>query len=271
MDALVEDEIVVAGQDVPHLEVGAAGGVMTHISYGFATPQMTFRLPPAPPVPDVIAIAPFPSPAFHMQAPSWRAMLRALAHMADTKIEATPRALAKLGGEPARLRAVVQFVKVPLAESQWRTVLYLSLDNRVPPNTHQAWRFTNNDTTRLPYSFPVPQQGASAPSLVNTPEAPLYVFPAPHAELPLSMPGVARFLTEKMAEARAETSNKSSTRRLAKIVDACYPEPREKREPGDRRAALLGRLFGRGGARKSGPENDQTYDLVTPFRMDDWG
>ena len=48
---------------------------------------MSYRLPPSPPMPDVIAIAASPSPAFHMQAPSWMALLKALAHMSDTKLE----------------------------------------------------------------------------------------------------------------------------------------------------------------------------------------
>ncbi|KZV95180.1 hypothetical protein EXIGLDRAFT_485259 [Exidia glandulosa HHB12029] len=280
-------EVRVAGMDVPHLDVGLDDGVMSHISFGFAPPSMAFRLPPAPPIPDVIALASFPSPAFHMQAPSWRALLRALAHMSDTKLEPTPRSLQRLG--VARLRAVVQFVKAPLGESAWRTILFLSLDNPVPRGTPAAWKWSNGDTAKLPYNFPTPPPpppsstgtGTGHTLLVSTPDAPLFAFTAPHAELPLSMPALARFLTEKMAESRAaaKKDSSSSLRRLAKIVEVAYPEVKEPRvrEPGERRAMIMDVLmFKRGflGKKKGsggGLENDQTYDLVTPFRMDEWG
>ncbi|KAH7107877.1 hypothetical protein BKA62DRAFT_650189 [Auriculariales sp. MPI-PUGE-AT-0066] len=261
-------------------------GTMDNIAFGFSPPVMAYRLPATPPMPDVIALASSPSPAFHMQAPSWMSMLKALAHMSDTKLEATPRTLEKLGGTPAYLRCVVQFVKAPLAESSWRTILYMSVDNPLPLNTPRPWRFTGTDTSRLPYKFPVPAANAanesslnlassttSAMKLINSPDAPLYVFAAPHAELPMSMPNVARFLVDKLAEARAATSGGSdaqSIRRLDKILNSCYPELKAEKAPASKREALK-RMFGGGKTKKLEPENNQMYQLVTPFRMDDWG
>ena len=206
--------------------------------------------------------------------------------------------------------------QAPLGESSWRTILYLSVDNPLPLNTPRPWRFTNIDTGRLPYKFPVPATAAglasssslnlgssitSAATLTNSPDAPMYAFAAPHAELPVSMPNVARFLMEKLVEARAAMtgsgacfrlltprvltsaleltafkyvtgSDAQSIRRLAKILDTCYPEQKAERAPGQRRAALKAMIMGnRGKAKKNEPENDQVYQLVTPFRMDDWG
>jgi hypothetical protein len=66
----------------------------------------------------------------------------------------------------------------------------------------------------------------------------------------------------------------SGMRRLAKIVTACYPdevtEESEDRRPSRSVGNLLKRVVGRSGGREESQGNEDVYDIITPFRLDQY-
>ena len=68
----------------------------------------------------------------------------------------------------------------------------------------------------------------------------------------------------------------SGMRKLAKMVDACYPSNEQSAYPPDSlrvpvgMGGLLKRVMGRGNKNKTRGVNEDTYDLVTPFVPDDY-
>ena len=72
---------------------------------------------------------------------------------------------------------------------------------------------------------------------------------------------------------RASHDSSGGLRRLAKMVDMFYPEVRQNDDEDDRLerggvSGLFKRVMGRNKARKG--VNEDTYDLVTPFMMDEY-
>jgi hypothetical protein len=98
-------------------------------------------------IPDSVALQSEPAPPFHLQARSWRLLLRLLASLDSTKVETTMESFAVLKQTP-RLRTVIQLNRV--AQSTWRIVLYLTVDyeGKIP----RQHKFANGDTTVVPYS-----------------------------------------------------------------------------------------------------------------------
>jgi hypothetical protein len=68
------------------------------------------------PMPNIITLPYGKSPPLHLQAPSWRHLLKLMARLSGTRIEPTVEAVAVANGE-LRLRTVVQFVRVSKAMS----------------------------------------------------------------------------------------------------------------------------------------------------------
>ena len=73
------------------------------INYGMAPMQGV--------MPNIISLPYGRCPPLHLQAPSWRHLLKLLARLSGTRIEPTVEAMA-LVKTPMKLRTVVQFVKV---------------------------------------------------------------------------------------------------------------------------------------------------------------
>ena len=71
---------------------------------------------------------------------------------------------------------------------------------------------------------------------------------------------------------RVVHDSSSGVRRLAKMVDFCYPGPVEDEREHDpeRRGVggLIRSVIGRGHKKREGRGNEDTYDLVTPFVLD---
>ncbi|KAF8507471.1 hypothetical protein BU17DRAFT_57392 [Hysterangium stoloniferum] len=265
------------------LLLGFTWGLFT--AYGFKPPNVPFfnaqtggaaTLPP--PFPEAIALYPAPAPPFHIMASSWKHLVRLLAQQ-ETRVEVD---LATIAGSKTdrHLRIVVQFLKSPFTTNAWRTIIYLTLDEPVPPNTPSAWRFTNGDTSVLPYSYTKGEELRHI-TAVNV-NSQLYVIPlsatSPFPILPITFPNIALYLQCAMRDSRArrvQNDPSSGMRRLAKIVMACYPDEitQEAEEKKSSRSVgnLLKRVVGRGGAeRQESHGNEDVYDIITPFRLDQY-
>jgi hypothetical protein len=79
---------------------------------GFTPPVISSVLQPmSGPMPNIIFLPHGKSPPLHLQAPSWRHLLKLMARLSGTRIEPTVEAMAVASGE-LKLRTVVQFVRV---------------------------------------------------------------------------------------------------------------------------------------------------------------
>ena len=63
------------------------------------------------PMPNIITLPFGKSPPLHLQAPSWRHLLKLMARLSGTRIEPTLEAVA-VTKEDLKLRTVVQFIRV---------------------------------------------------------------------------------------------------------------------------------------------------------------
>lgn len=109
------------------------------------------------------------------------------------------------------------------------------------------------------------------------PSSPAVPFPA----LPISFPNMAMYLQAALEESRKYMADSSSgMRRLGKMVETCYPQMVEPGEDEGSERSRVGGLFkkviGRGGRKDKskkgkGGGNEETYDLVTPFMLEEWG
>jgi hypothetical protein len=143
-----------------------------------------------------------------------------------------------------------------------------------------AWRYTNKDTTLLPYSYTLNEP---APYLANRADSQLYVIPlsptSPFPILPISLPNLALYLQSAMRDSRVrkvQNDPSNGMRRLAKVVMDCYPEEvvnpdKEERKPSRGVGNLFKRVVGRGGGREAESQgNEDVYDIITPFRIDQY-
>lgn len=153
----------------------------------------------------------------------------------------------------------------------------MTIDHPIPDDHRYKMRSTN-DPALLPYSYtlaPTPmflRESADGPmskwySIPSTPQNP---YPA----LPMAFPDLATYLMTALEDSRGAANDRSSGyHRLAKAVDAFYPnlkngddEPEERRGLTDRVRGLFGR-----GNKANRPANDDRSNLVTPFYADDFG
>ena len=81
---------------------------------GFGPPVMTAVLSPMQgPIPNVVGLPYGRAPPLHFKAPNWHDMLKLMARMSGTRLEATVEAMAVVK-TAMQLRVVVNFVKVCL-------------------------------------------------------------------------------------------------------------------------------------------------------------
>ena len=156
--------------------------------------------------------------------------------------------------------------------------MYLSLDHPVPPGHN--WKFTNGDTTVLPYSYVL--SGNTPAHLMTSPLSQIYVIPlsasSPFPILPISLPNLALYLQSAMQDSRArkvQNDPSNGMRRLAKMVDAYYPEEvvgpdKDDKEPGRGMGGLFKRVVGRGPKKRDRRGNEDVYDIISPFRVDQY-
>ncbi|KAF8195717.1 hypothetical protein K438DRAFT_1906380 [Mycena galopus ATCC 62051] len=254
------------------------------VSIGFVAPTISPELVPMTgSMPNIISLPYGRCPPLHLQAPTWRHLLRLMARLSGTRIEPTVEALAVTRSTQMQLRTVVQFVRTHHTSPDWRAVLWFTIDHPVPPHMPNARKYINGDPDVLPWSYAL----SSLPALLrdgsDTPLSKFFTIPAsaavPFPSLPISFPNMMAYLQAALDESRKYMNDSSSgMRKLAKMVEMCYPqtvEPGEDEDKGRSVGGLIKKVIGRGGrkdrTKKDKRGNDDTYELVTPFVLDDWG
>jgi len=204
-----------------------------------------------------------------------------MARLSGSRIEPTVEAVAVSKSE-LQLRTVVQFVKPTPGSREWRTILWFALEHPVPPTMSGAHRYMGNNVTVLPWSFmmtPVPKllldgvdTGISKTFTIPTSDA------VPYPKLPITFPNLAMYLQAALDESRRHLNdNSTQLRKLAKMLQQCYPSTDEGLPDGPEKSSSVGGLFKRVIGRsnkqnkKRGGGNEDTYELVTPFVPDEWG
>ncbi|KAJ7180264.1 hypothetical protein C8R43DRAFT_972430 [Mycena crocata] len=253
------------------------------VSIGFVAPSITPDLVPlAGSMPNIISLPYGRCPPLHLQAPSWRHLLKLMARLSGTRIEPTVEALAVTRSSQMHLRTVVQFVRPHHTSPEWRTVLWFTIDHPVPTSLPGARKYTNGDVDVLPWSYTL----SSIPALLrdgsDTLLSKCYTIPSsdavPFPALPISFPNMAMYLQAALEESRRYSNDSSSgVRKLAKMVETCYPSYSENGgDDGERSrvGGLFKKVIGRGGrkdkSKKGKGGNEDTYELVTPFVLDDF-
>ena len=74
---------------------------------------------------------------------------------------------------------------------------------------------------------------------------------------------------------KVQNDPSNGMRRLARMVAACYPEEtivpdKEERKPARGVGKMFMRVMGRGGGQEASQENEEVYDIITPFRIDQY-
>ena len=162
---------------------------------------------------------------------------------------------------------------------EWRTILWFTIDHPVPLNILNAAKHNSTNVNNLPFSYTLSSIPALLKDASDTSLSKTYTVPAtssvPYPSLPITFPNLALYLQAALDDSRKQ-SESSPWRKLAKMVQTCYSNdfvPQESDEPENSRgvSGLFKRVMGRGGKKKGGGGNEDTYDLVTPFVPDEWG
>ncbi|TFK55893.1 hypothetical protein OE88DRAFT_1731528 [Heliocybe sulcata] len=250
------------------------------VSMGFHIPSITPELHPMQePLQNVITLPYGKASPYHIQAQSWRHLLKLMVRMRTSRIEPSIEAMA-LKQEDLKLRAVVQFVRVHHRSTEWRTILYLTLDYPVPQTQAGGWKYVNGDVNTLPYSYTLSSLPALLRDGADSSMAKSYTIPlapmTPFPTLPITLPNMALYLQSALDESRKAMSDSSSgMRKLAQLVDSCYPEEMTVYEESDmpeRKGVKyrLRKVFGKKESRERGG-NEDVYELITPFVLDEQG
>jgi hypothetical protein len=170
-------------------------------------------------------------------------------------------------------------LQIANTESDWRTIIWLSIDYPVPTSS-VSWKYTNGDVNTLPWSYTISPLPGLLSEGADAPNSKYYTIPStaskPYPKLPISFPEMAMYLHAALEESRRAMHDSSSgMRRLAKLIDLCYPEV--VYDDGDhspeRRgmSGLFKRVIGMGNRNKKDCRrgNEETYDMVTPFVLDE--
>ncbi|KAK7060492.1 hypothetical protein VNI00_001257 [Paramarasmius palmivorus] len=250
------------------------------VSMAFAPPVISYHNEPMSTPPQVITLAYGRSPPLHVQGPNWRQLLKLMARLAGTRVEPTVEAMAQVKTD-MRLRTVVQFFRPQLSSPEWRTILWFTIDHPIS-NQPQFRRYLQNDVEVLPFSYSL----SACPTLLkdesDTPLSKKYTIPSteslPYPVLPITFPNLALYLQAALDESRRYMNDSSSGfRKLAKMIDTCYPSLYEDdgqagTESGRGVGKMFNRFIGRGNRnnKKGRGGNEDTYELVTPF-VPEWG
>ena len=217
-----------------------------------------------------------------------------MARLGGTRIEASVGAMV-VKERKIELRTVIQFVrariqtlmmfaplivfmKVNATSEDWRTVIYLTIDN--PQPSHASHEYTNDDVNTLPFSYTMSPLPALLRDGPDGPMSKYYTIPAtpntPYPTLPISLPNMAMYLASAVEDSRRMAhDNSSGMKRLAKTLNTFYPAKvefgMEDDEPGGPAGGVVStfrNVFGKG--RNDRRRRDHNYaDPVTPF-VSDW-
>ncbi|KAJ6628782.1 hypothetical protein B0H10DRAFT_1777411 [Mycena sp. CBHHK59/15] len=258
--------------------------ILRGVSIGFVSPPLLPELVPMQAqMPNIISLPYGRCPPLHLQAPNWRHLLKLMARLSGTRIEPTVEAMAVTRSAQMHLRTVVQFVRPHHASSDWRTVLWFTIDHPVPTSMPGARKYTNGDVDMLPWSYTLSSLPALLRDGADTMMSKTYTIPSsdsvPFPALPISFPNMAMYLQAALEESRRYTNDSSSgMRKLAKMVETCYPasvEGADAESERSRMGVLFKKVIRRGGrkdkSKKGKGGNEDTYELVTPFVLDEYG
>ncbi|CAE6522251.1 unnamed protein product [Rhizoctonia solani] len=253
-----------AQADVPPVE-----SLLHGISYGFRDPDppTPIPMPPAEPLPPSIMIG--GNTAFHVQALNFRHLLRLLSHYGSTNIMATPAAIAASKSGVHSLRVVLHFVRGNHDRDPWLCRLFLELHT---PD--------DKETTPVPDTSLLWPDSSLSKVATSGPRGKLYVVPGPLPPLPLPLQSLSSFIAKRLDEACRSPSD--NVRRLERILVECYGSvggaSNSAEEIGGRQkgsgnlsfGGLFSRVKDKFSSDKGGTLNDHTYDLISPFQIDEY-
>ncbi|KAG8832125.1 hypothetical protein FRC17_001996 [Serendipita sp. 399] len=260
---------------------------LSGILHGYGRPIIREQpLPTATSVQEVVVMEPEPSPPFFIVAQTWKNLIKFIASQSNTRVEPSPAALAREKHGPPNLRVVLHFVKLPNGDH--RIIMYLAVQSIVPPPEN----YPVTDTSVVPYLFPAPEPGRP---LENLPETQIYSIPTkPLPILPVSLPHLAPYLQAALDES---TRSRDSRSRLQKLVQATTVtthstshiatalitgssgsryesegNPIKVAESSGSRRNFIARVFRPKSSGNPGNKsvNNENYDVVTPFTMDNY-
>ncbi len=159
----------------------------------------------------------------------------------------------------------------------------------IVPNTLNPHKYTNGDVCTLPFSYTLSPLPTLLRDSADSAMAKYYSIPQssslPYPTLPIRLPNFAMYLHAALSESRRAMNDSSSgLRRLAKMVDGFYPAdlsnaeglgPETMAPDRIRVGGLFKRAFGRNQKNSTTNTarggNADTFEFITPFRMDEWG
>ncbi|KIM46308.1 hypothetical protein M413DRAFT_65119 [Hebeloma cylindrosporum] len=205
-----------------------------------------------------------------------------MARLSNTRIEPTVEAMA-ISKTELKLRTVVQFIKPHPSSNDWRTILWFSMDHPVPPNAPGASRHLSGNPNLLPWSYTLSPVPVLLRDAADTQVSKTFTIPesdtVPLPTLPISFANLALYLQAALDDSRRHSADGSNLGKLGKVVQMCYPSVEQNFLEFDvpERSSVSGlfkRVIGRGHKdKKKGKQtnNEETYQLVTPFVPDEWG
>ena len=116
------------------------------------------------PIPNIISLPYGKCPPLHIQAPSWKQLLKLLARLGDTRIEPTVEAVA-VTKQQLQLRTVVQFVKVNWSDVKHVMVCSLLGRRFIMHQTNGEQSFTSPLTIQ---SHQVSRMRSNIPMVMST-------------------------------------------------------------------------------------------------------
>ncbi|RXW21946.1 hypothetical protein EST38_g3901 [Candolleomyces aberdarensis] len=250
------------------------------VSIDFRPPVLQARLKPmTDAIPNIITLPFGRCPPLHIQAPSWKHLLKLLARMGNTKFEPTVKALS-ISKTDLKLRTIVQFVRIHPASEDWRTIVWFTLDHPVPPSLPNAQKYNNPHPNILPWSYTLGDLPMLLRNAADAPMSKTYTIPStdslPYPTLPITFPNLALYLQAALDFSRQAKEDNNGYRKLAKMVQTCYPnteEPSNEAQEKTTVGGLFKRVIGRGNNKKKTGKtnNEETYEYITPFVPDEWG
>lgn len=166
------------------------------------------------------------------------------------------------------------------SSSAWNVILYLTIDHPVPSSQPNYFKYTNGDVNTLPYSYTLSTLPTLLRDVSDSEIARTYTVPStestPYPKLPIDLPKLAMYLQAALEDSRRAMNDSSSgLRKLARMVDELNPEDHDSTvhvlgpEAGSKSRKFRD-IFRIGKTPKeSRGGNADTYDLITPFRLDD--
>ena len=108
----------------------------------------------------------------------------------------------------------------------------------------------------------------------------IYTIPAseslPYPSVPMSFPNLALYLQAALDFSRQQKDDTAGYKKLAKMVQSCYPHTEETSNLASEEkktvGGLLKKVIGLDKKKRAGKSNnEETYEYITPFVPDEWG